>query len=136
MRPLEAPKLKKSAAKSEEPNRHRKVPGMVKRLRRSGILGRVIELGRMSDATIAQHGKSEGIYRDRAFREHQQRLFGAIDRLAGLRYAPSNRGTDKVAVVNTVRVTVSGDSWTLRIPAKVEQATQASALKATQGERK
>jgi len=108
---------------------------MIKRLRRSGILGRVIELGKMSDATIAQHGKSEGIYHDRAFREHQQKLFGAIDRLAGLRYAPSNRGTDKVSVVNTVRVTVSGDSWTLRIPAKVESARLQSAHKAQEERR-
>lgn len=134
MRPLEPPKLKLPAKGSTTQNRHHKVPGMVKRLRRQGILGRVIELGKMSDAAIAQHGKSEGILSDRTFREHQQRLFGAIDRLSGLRGSIATRSHDKVAVSGGIRVVVTGD-WNVKIPAKIETAIQASALKAL-GERK
>lgn len=134
MRPMEPPKLKRAEVKSTDQNRHRKVPGMVKRLRRSGILGRVIELGKMSDGAVIQHGQDKGLRQDRSFREHQQRLFGAIERLAGLSGSVATRSHDKVAVAKGIRVVVTGD-WTHYIPAKVETAIQASALKAL-GERK
>lgn len=112
MRPLEAPKLKVDKSKSETPNRHRKVPGMVKRLRRFGILGRVLELGKMSDGAVIEHGRSAGLLHDLAFRNHQQRFRGSLERLKKM------------------------NPFQLTIPVKVLQAIQASAMKSTQGERK
>jgi len=69
----------------------------------------------MSDASVIQAGR-EGIVgrlsSDRLLREQEQRLRGSLGRLKR-NYA-----------------------WNMAIPAKVELAIHASAMKATQGERK
>jgi len=81
MRPLEAPKLKIAPKGSEEPNRHRKVPGMVKRLRRGSIWNTVSALGQASDVAVLKASRKEELVRNLAFAIHQQRLWGSLDRL-------------------------------------------------------
>jgi hypothetical protein len=71
----------KVSAPVEKQNRHRSVPGMVKRLRRYDILDRVRDLGAMSDVAVLKSSRKEDLVRNLAFAIYQQRLWGALDRL-------------------------------------------------------
>jgi hypothetical protein len=137
MRPIEAPKLTKAEPKSETPNRHRKVPGMFKRLRRQTILDRVCRLGEMSDVAVIKTARREDLVRNLAFVIHQQKLFGALDRLGQLRREPAlDRKTDQCVQRKGIRLTVQCNPWQLTVPPKVEQARLASAERATRGEKR
>src|SRR5437899_6880962 len=88
MQPLIDPKLRalKPIGKDTSANRHRKVPGHVKRLRHSNIWNRVIELGSMSDAVVVHNAKvkSEIVSEVKSLRElveHEQKFTGSLGRL-------------------------------------------------------
>lgn len=87
-----APKLKLGTSRSGKRSRYwathslperkmTKTPGYAKRLRREdgSILQRVADLGNASDVAVIQH-KAEDLKQDRAFGQHQQKLWSAIDR--------------------------------------------------------
>lgn len=83
MQPLRVPTLKVAAPKSEAPNRHVKIAGLQRRLRRSeqSLIQVVADVARQSDAMVAQIKRND-LLRNRAFVEHEQKLRGGLDRLA------------------------------------------------------
>lgn len=91
--------------------RHRKRPSMQRRLSLTNILNRVHELGQASDVAVIKTSRKEDLVRNLAFAIHQQRLFGALDRLK------------------------KSNPFMLIIPPKVEKMILASAMKSTMGER-
>lgn len=119
MRAIPEPKLKLSSKRST-PKRERywaahggkptvkrfKLTGLKRRLTRGSILARVAELGRLSDVAVVKTARREDLVRNLAFAIHQQRLFGALDRLR------------------------KSHSMGMFIPSKIETAIQQSALKA------
>lgn len=92
-------------------NRHHKRPGYARRLSLANIFNVVVAYGQLSDQAVIEQGRSEGLYHDRAFNEHQRRFRGSLQRLR------------------------KQNPFMLKIPPKVEAARLASAMKATQGER-
>ena len=61
--------------------RHRKKPGMLRRLAYGSILERVHNLGAASDVAVIKTAKQSDLVRNLAFAIHQQKLWGALDRL-------------------------------------------------------
>lgn len=95
---------------AEKQNRHRKRPGMARRLSLSNILTTVVAFGTLSDQAVIAKGRTEGLFHDRAFNEHQTRFKSSLTKLK------------------------NSNPFTLTIPPKVEAARLASAMKSIQGE--
>jgi hypothetical protein len=76
------------------------------------ILNRVHELGSASDEAVVRSSRKEDLVRNLAFAIHQQRLWGSLDRLK------------------------KQNPFSLQIPPKIEAVRLASALKATQGNKR
>lgn len=97
-----------SANKAEvaKQNRHKKLQDLKRNAWRddTSLLQQVHDLGGMSDAAVIKN-KAADLLRNRAFAEHQQKLWGAIDRLADLRRGGLG-SSDAVARVNGVRTVV------------------------------
>ena len=135
MRRPEPPKLKLPTAKSDSPNRHHKVPGLVKRLRQGefNLAATVARLGAVSDVTVLKE-KAADLVRNRAFAEHQQKLRGAIGRLADLQIGVRRKKHDQVALVKGVYKMASGEIR--KIPVKLQLAAQRAAfVTVTKGDR-
>lgn len=92
----------------EKIKRHRKAPGMIRRLAYGSILERVFQLGHASDVAVLKAARKEDLVRNLAFGIHQQRLRGSIGRLSRC------------------------NPWELRLPPIVEKAILASAMKSQQ----
>jgi len=63
------------------PKRHRKVPGLVKRLREVNLLERIAEIGGKSDIAVLRAERREDLVRNLTFAMFQQGLWGKLDRL-------------------------------------------------------
>lgn len=94
----------------EKLKRHRKKPGMIRRLAYGSILERCHDLGAASDVAVIKTAKQTDLVRNLAFAIHQQKLWGALDRLK------------------------KQNPFMLPIPPRVEKIRLQAALKAQLGE--
>jgi hypothetical protein len=132
---MEPIKLKLPMKKQEvAQGRHTKALGIVRRIRRgdNSLLQAIHELGTQSDVTVMKH-KPEELKQSRAFKEHQQKLSGAISRLAQVVVKPGSRSRDKVAMRSTKNgpeyVMATGGDRDRELPHKVDLAIKRNALK-------
>lgn len=128
MRPMQPPKLKLASPKSDTPNRHRLVAGMVKRIRQSdaSLLQRIADLGNQSDVAVLRN-KPADLLRNRAFAEHQQKLRGAIHRLANVQRGNVRKKHDEVAMRKDVYTMSNGD-WIGDLPHRAAVTTLKTAF--------
>jgi hypothetical protein len=104
------------------------LPNMQKRIRASdySLLQSIVSLGQRSDAAV-RYAKPSDLVRNRAFVEHQQKLHGALGRLARIqRGSPHSR--DQVAVNKTTGVYTMATGST-QIPHRAELDGLKSAFK-------
>lgn len=105
--------------------------GLEYRLRRddAALLQKIHTLGAKSDSVVIRE-KAEDLVRNRAFAEHQQKLRGAIERLAKVQHG-SNFARDSVAAVEGVYIMANGD-WVGSLPKRVDALIQKTAFITTE----
>lgn len=118
---------------SDQPKRHHKVPGMVKRLARTSVWDRVEALGGMSDVAVVKTARREDLVRNLAFAIVQQRLWGALRRLSQVTLEPATRSHDQVACRKGNHIRLQTRGWE-RLPHRVELARLKSAMMAVSDE--
>ena len=98
----------------------------------ASLLQKIHTLGAMSDSVVIRE-KPENLVRNLAFVQHQQKLNGAIARLAQVQRGGAF-ARDAVAAVDGVYVMAQGD-WPGPLPKRVETLTQRTAFITTEGRR-
>jgi hypothetical protein len=109
----------------------RRGTGLEHRLRKddASLLQKIHALGSKSDSVVLRE-KPEDLVRNLAFVQHQQKLSGAIKRLAKVQRG-SAFAHDPVASVKGVYVMANGD-WSHSLPKRVETIVQKTAFVTTE----